>query len=111
MTDEELKLLVASNARSIEALSTELRQGFTNTLQAINEQNQLLSELRERQEKTDEQVTLNNQQIDVLIKESQVNSRQHQDFRDRFEALAEILRSLLGEVLSRLNAIWSRQAS
>ncbi len=104
MTNEELSAIVASNARAIQALGEKLDQGFGNAFEAINQQNELMSELRQSQQ-------ANVQMVEVLIGESRENNRQHQDFRQRIEAISETLRSLLGQVLARLNDIWERSAS
>lgn len=115
----DLRALAESNARSIAATNELLQTGFQNVLQAINEQNQLISELRLSQQATADQVaknaegiTANNQQIQVLINESRENVRQHRDFVGQFEAITETLQQLMSQLLSRINDIWDRlQAS
>lgn len=118
MTIEELAAIVAINARAIEALGEKVDQGFGNTLETLNQENQLISELRETQQENaviiaqaTGVVVENNRQIDVLIAESRENNRQHAEFRQRIEALTETLQSLLTQVLTRVNQIWDRMAS
>ncbi|ESA37155.1 hypothetical protein N836_00310 [Leptolyngbya sp. Heron Island J] len=89
---------VAALGEQVTGMSSRLDQSFENFTGAINEG---FAVQDERQRTTQ-------QQIEVLIGESQQNIRQHRDFMQRFDAITETLQSLLTQVLTRLNQLWDR---
>lgn len=103
---------VDSNARAIAALGEKFDTAITQTLHSINEENQLISELRVSQEESNVQMATvsraiaeNNEQIEVLISEGRAdrlaNTTEHQAFRELFQ-------QLLSQLVTRINQIWDR---
>lgn len=111
MTDDELKALVASNARSIEAMSSEwrgtvemMREGFKELRQGVAANREAIAELRAATQDNSVAVAEllkaqaeTSQQIQVLIEESR-------DSRKWLRAAQENIQTLFHEI----KRIWDR---
>lgn len=108
ISQQQTQQQLSSTNRAVEALGTytstmgeRLETNMENFTQTVNE---ALAAQDTRQRTTD-------QQIQALIDESRENNRQHNEFRNRIEALTESLQTLLAQVMSRVNDIWERMAA
>ena len=108
ISQQQTQQQISSTNRSVEALGSytnamgeRLEASMENFTQTVNE---ALTAQDTRQRTTD-------QQIQALIDESRENNRQHNEFRNRIEALTESLQTLLTQVMGRVNDIWERMAS
>ena len=92
MNEEELRALIAENAKAIKATDEAIKETSQQVRNLAGIVQIVVRELEAKQQETSDQ-------IQVLIGESRENTRQHSAFRESFA-------QLLTQVVERLNAIW-----
>jgi hypothetical protein len=106
MTDDlaELKTLVLSNAKAIQALSNEalesqrrIEANFENLFSVVQ---QVSQDIEAKQTETSRQIQA---LVDEARADRQVNTTEHQAFREQFQ-------QLLSQIVAALNSIWQRLA-